>query len=341
MAVQPKVVCICNPLLDISAAVPHSLLDKYELKSGNAILAEPKHLPLYQELIDNYKVEFIAGGAGQNTARACQWLSQIPGTAHYIGCVGKDKYADEMRASVTADGVSVHYQEASGQKTGTCAVLVVDKERSLVADLAAANHCNKAHFDSADVKQIIEQASTIYVTGFFLTVCPESMVELGYHAYTHNKMFCLNISAPFLVDFFYDRMAAVLPFVDIIFGNETEAATFGKKHGWGDDLHVIAKKLSELWKINKSRQRTVIFTQGAKKIVVYHEGQINEYTPILVPKEEIVDTNGAGDSFVGGFLAALIKGKSIAESVHAGSYVASVIIRTSGTSFKGKPDLAL
>ena len=60
---------MCNPLLDISAEVPTSLLDKYDVKLNNAILAEDKHKPLYQELIDSYPVQYIAGGATQNSIR--------------------------------------------------------------------------------------------------------------------------------------------------------------------------------------------------------------------------------------------------------------------------------
>jgi len=105
-------------------------------------------------------------------------------------------------------------------------------------------------------------------------------------------------------------------------------------------LKVIAEKAGGLWKANSDRKRTVIFTQGSKNTVVYHDGQIKEFTPILVPREEIVDTNGAGDSFVGGFLARYIQGASIEECVKAGFYVASVIIRTAGTTFKGKPSFS-
>lgn len=50
-------------------------------------------------------------------------------------------------------------------------------------------------------------------------------------------------------------------------------------------------------------------------------GQVHEYPVIKVPKEEIVDTNGAGDSYVGGFLAAYAKGKSLAECVNAACMV--------------------
>jgi sugar/nucleoside kinase (ribokinase family) len=78
-----------------------------------------------------------------------------------------------------------------------------------------------------------------------------------------------------------------------------------------------------------------------------------------VPAEEIVDLNGAGDSFVGGFLAKYTQNKSLVrvsslfahphartrthhafgtqeEAVAAGHYCAGVTIRTSGTTFKGK-----
>ena len=37
-----------NPLLDISAEVPDSILEKYDVKMDNAILAEEKHVPIYK-----------------------------------------------------------------------------------------------------------------------------------------------------------------------------------------------------------------------------------------------------------------------------------------------------
>lgn len=63
---------MCNPLLDISATADPSFLDKYELKLNDAILAEEKHKPLYQELVSQYKVDYIAGGSGQNALRVAQ-----------------------------------------------------------------------------------------------------------------------------------------------------------------------------------------------------------------------------------------------------------------------------
>lgn len=67
-----------NPLLDISAVVDQAFLDKWELKMNNAILAEEKHVPMYEELVEKFDVEYVAGGATQNSIRVAQWMLQVP-----------------------------------------------------------------------------------------------------------------------------------------------------------------------------------------------------------------------------------------------------------------------
>ena len=51
-----------------------ALLQKYGLKDNDAILAEDKHMGLYDELFAKNDVKLIAGGAAQNTARGAQVL---------------------------------------------------------------------------------------------------------------------------------------------------------------------------------------------------------------------------------------------------------------------------
>ena len=49
------------------------------------------------------------------------------------------------------------------------------------------------------------------------------------------------------------------------------------------------------------------------------------------PKEhKIVDTNGAGDAFVGGFLAQLANGKSTKEALECAIWAATEIIQVHG-----------
>merc|ERR1719410_1057745 len=97
---------------------------------------------------------------------------------------------------------------------------------------------------------------------------------------------------------------SVMPYADIVFGNETEAMTFAGVHNLPTrDIREIAKRISMLPKENGSRGRLVIITQGSDPVVCVHEGKVLEFQAEKLPANRIVDTNGAGDAFVGGFLA--------------------------------------
>merc|ERR1712083_563155 len=111
-----------------------------------------------------------------------------------------------------------------------------------------------------------------------------------------------------------------------------------KTEGWETtDLQFIAIRLS-LIPSAKGRKRTVVITQGCDPTIVCVNGRVTEHPVLKLPKEKLVDTNGAGDSYVGGFLAGLSKGLPVAECCKAGAYAASVIVQQSGCTFPGAPD---
>lgn len=332
-SIHGALVGMCNPLLDISADVPMTLLEKYGVTLNNAILAEEKHVPLYKELVVDYPVQYIAGGAGQNSIRVAQWMLMTPGATAYFGAIGSDAYGETLSKCVSDDGVLACYQKNADTPTGTCAVLVNGGERSLVANLAAANTFTPAHLETAEAKEIIAKGKVFYVTGFFLTVSVDAILTIAKHAVEENKTFAINLSAPFLIQFFGAQMASIMPYTDIVFANESEAATYGEVHGYGTDLATIALKLAAQPKASGTRPRIVVFTQGAEATIVACEGKVTSYPVEPLPRELLIDTNGAGDAFVGGFLAQLVLGKHISESVRAGNYAARTIIQRSGCTF--------
>ena len=46
---------------------------------------------------------------------------------------------------------------------------------------------------------VIEKAKLIYSAGFFITVSPESIMLTAQHCAEHNKMYAMNLSAPFIM----------------------------------------------------------------------------------------------------------------------------------------------
>mmetsp|Transcript_23949 Transcript_23949/g.75313 ORF Transcript_23949/g.75313 Transcript_23949/m.75313 type:complete len:354 (-) Transcript_23949:74-1135(-) len=340
-----------NPLLDISAEVDTKMLEKYGLQLNNAILAEEKHQPLFAEMAAMPGVQYIAGGATQNSIRVAQWMLQAPGSTAYIGCTGSDDFAKKMRSACEKDGVKTAYMVDSSTPTGCCAVLVNSSERSLCTNLNAANNYKVEHLQKPEVWKLVKEASIIYSAGFFITVSPPAMRLAAKEAADHGALYCLNLAAPFLMQVppFKAVLTELLPQVDILFGNETEAQTWAETEGWETkDVPFIATRLSLIPSSKPSRKRdaaggalprkrVVVITQGADPTIVAVNGHVTQHPVLKIPKEKLVDTNGAGDAFVGGFLAALSKGLPMDACCKAGAYSASVVVQNSGCTYPDKP----
>ncbi|KAL5546153.1 hypothetical protein UlMin_005840 [Ulmus minor] len=328
-----------NPLLDISAVVDHQFLEKYDIKLNNAILAEEKHLAMYEEMTTKYNVEYIAGGATQNSIRVAQWMLQIPGATSYIGGIGKDQFGEEMKKNSKLAGVNVHYQEDESTPTGTCAVCIVSGERSLVANLSAANCYKSEHLKRPENWALVEKAKYFYIAGFFLPISPDSVQLVVDHAVANNRVFSVNLSSPVICEFYKEVLDRFLPYADFVFGNETEARTFSRVNAWEtDQVDEIALKISQWPKASGTRKRITIITQGLDPVIVAEDGKVKKFPVIKLPKEKLIDTNGAGDAFVGGFLSQLVQEKPIEDCVKAGCYASNVIIQRSGCSVPEKPD---
>ena len=74
---------------------------------------------------------------------------------------------------------------------------------------------------------------------------------------------------------------------------------------------------SQINTVSKDTTKVVISSEVARKIA----------------KDLIVDTNGAGDSFVGGFFAALSLGESVLDCVRAGIALSGHVVQRLGCTF--------
>ncbi|KAL8429210.1 hypothetical protein ACSSS7_006740 [Eimeria intestinalis] len=103
---------VCNPLLDVVAEVPASVLDEYGLPHGGAVLADEKQMTLFPRLEEAYSCEYMAGGCGQNTLRVYQALSKkaSAGATKFIGCIGKDKEGKQLKELLQKQGVRPIYK---------------------------------------------------------------------------------------------------------------------------------------------------------------------------------------------------------------------------------------
>jgi len=185
---------IGNPLLDISAHnINKDVLAKYKLKTGDAIMAAPNHLALFEELSSFPNLFFTAGGAAQNTIRAAQWMLQHPEAAGFIGCIGSDHHGQVLQQAADISGIKSYYMVKEDAKTGVCAVLINESERSLVAHLGAAEQYHSSHFQLPEIQKVVEQAKYFYSEAFFVVVSHETLMMLGKHSNDHGKHFFVEL----------------------------------------------------------------------------------------------------------------------------------------------------
>lgn len=328
-----KVLGLGNPLLDIQVTGNEELLKKYDLKANDAILAEDKHMPIYEELV-KMPVTYVAGGAAQNAIRGAQYILPANSTV-YFGCVGDDSSANQLRAANDAEGVKSEYMVDNKTSTGVCGVIITEHHRSLVTHLGAANNYTTAHMSEPSNWAFAEQAEFFYVGGYHLTVCVDAIRKLGEEAVAKNKAFVMNLSAPFLCSFFKDQMTQVQEYWDYLIGNESEALAWAEAHGLETkDIAEIAVAIQRLPKKNTKRERVVVITQGPDETILVDGSKAPVKFPVNpIPEEKFVDTNGAGDAFSGGFLAYLVLGKPLEECVKAGQWLAALSIESVGPRF--------
>ena len=327
-----------NPLLDVTVITDENFLKKYDLEANNAILAEEKHNLMYEEMLTAMNPEFVAGGATQNSIRVAQWLLQKPKATTFFGCVGNDRMGGILKKKAEEVGVNVHYQINPAKRTGLCGAVITGENRSLVTRLGSAENFTYHFLEKKEHWELVEKAQYYYIGGFVFTVSPKSIKMIAEHAGKEHKTLVMNLSAPFLCHFYADPDINILPYIDILIGNETEAATFCKLIGIDTtDIKEMAAKISQLPKENRNK-RIVIFTQGCDPTIVAEGGQITEFPVSKAPHDIIKDTNGCGDAFVGGFLSQLVQGKDIKECIRCGKYAALVIIQHFGCTFPEKPD---
>lgn len=130
-----------------------------------------------------------------------------------------------------------------------------------------------------------------------------------------------------------------LSYADYVFCNEDEQRCIKEKLA----VEEINQHLAKYKKHGHEKKpwRTIIATQGPRPTEVFrwnHVDESKEEMRVEVPpldQDKIIDTNGAGDSFVGAFFAALAMKKELKEAIELGNRLAGCCVQNSGCFFKG------
>lgn len=333
-------VAIENPLLDISLELKDdAILTKYELQHGQACLADAKHQPLFAELWAHADKLTIPGGSSLNSVRAANHMLKdaAPGKCAFFGSIGNDEIGQTLQKELERNGIHGLFSIDQETPTGSCAVLIHEKERTLCANLAACLKYKAEHL--AANLAVLEKSAFLYTSAFFITSNFDALKAYAEFASANDKPLGYNLSACFLIQFNTEQVNTILSHADYVFCNEDEAKCFADTNKLEySSLKDVAVQISKWKKVNTKRPRVAIITQGKDPILIAisKEGDdtVQREFPIpAIEKDLIVDTNGAGDSFVGGFLSQIVQGKDLDTAIQAGIWLSGQVIQQNGCTF--------
>lgn len=271
------------------------------------VLRVPR-MPLPGETLTGGAFNTIPGGKGANQAVACARLSHGTPVA-MIGCLGDDAFGMTLRAALVADGIDVsHVTAMPGVASGIASILVdASGQNSIVIAGGANDALSPAHIDAA--MPLLQQASIVVLQ----LESPLATVE---HAITVarglGKTVVLN-PAPAA-----SLPAALLAQVDYLVPNEIEAAMLLGEEAEAEGHAAALQALG---------CRNVLVTLGARGVHAALATGTHDFPAQAV---KALDTTAAGDTFIGGFVAALASGADAATAISLGQRAAAIGVTRHG-----------
>ena len=335
-----SLIAIGDPIVDITSEIDTEIIKKYNMKWGDTVfLDENNDHGVYEELERMPEVRYIPGGAVENSIRVLAWcLNMDPNNKNkfkitMMGCAGDDIYKQKVLNALNELNVNVLFEILPGEKTSRCGVGIYRKERFLITQLRASKKLSEEYIQQ-NMGEILSNESII-IEGYMLPNKLEICKKLTECFNREKKLVILTLSAMFIVQYHYDKLMEIANKCDMIVANIKEAELLsGVKGGNPKEVFdAIFKKLSP-------RDRLLVITAGSQGVYCakynYKRNQLDfifQYFANKINNDEIVDLNGAGDSFLGGFLSEYLKGSSLYDCCRIGTEAASVILRNVGCTF--------
>jgi ribokinase len=235
------------------------------------------------------------GGKGANQALAAR---RAGAKVAMVGAIGKDSFAGSALALLQEDGVDLSATREVGAPTGAAFIAVDAHGENAIVVASGANRL-------AVAKQLETLTLGAADTLVLQRETPPAEVEAAaLYAKTKGARVVLNLAPA------GPPGERLLKALDVLIVNEHEALTLGE---------ALTLSVREPEDVAAAIDRTLgvacIVTLGPAGAAGYHKGA---RFAAPAPKVEVVDTTGAGDTFVGAFAAALDGGLSFEAALKRG-----------------------
>jgi sugar/nucleoside kinase (ribokinase family) len=281
-----RVISTGNALVDVVAAVPR-LPDR-----GGDVLASGGRIEV--------------GGGG---FRALAAARAAGAEAVFAGRIGTGPFGDLVRSALAARGVAAPLPAVPGADSGfVLTAIEPDGERTFMTVPGAESAAPALEAFAA------EGGDMVHVHGYGLVAAAHGAALASFALGLPEATVVLLDPGPFGADADPEVLARLLPRVDWWSGNTAEARA---ATGLGDTT-AAARLLAATVRAG------AVVRRGAEGCLVAERG--GEVTHLPAPRVVAIDSNGAGDTHVGTFLAGLLAGLAPGHAARAANEAAAAFV---------------
>ncbi|AQM59278.1 sugar kinase [Clostridium baratii] len=261
------------------------------------------------------------GGAELNVAIGCSRLGLKSG---WISKLGKDDFGKFIKKAVMGEGVDVSKVDLVEDYVTSVYFREILSDGTSRSFYYRENSPTEKLEINKDYEEYFKNAKILHITGVLPSI-NDNNKKVILDAISLAKKYNLTIS--------FD------PNIRLKMWTKEEATEFINKILNKVDILLIGDEEVELLNGHSDLERAIdgFHNLGVKNVIIKRgkDGAIGSsgdkvcYSPSIKPRA-VVDTVGAGDGFVSGFLAAYLKGKSLEETLEFANAVGSLVVGVEG-----------
>ncbi len=268
------------------------------------LVARCDRLPRTGETVFGTDFFTAAGGKGANQAVAAARLGAPVAMA---GCVGDDQFGRDLVAGLRRDGVRTDAVQAVARPTGTALITIDAVGANTIVVIPGAN----AACDTALVERALADADRPGMLLLQHEIPEQSNAHAIRTAHAAGWFIMLN-PAPAR-----PPMPALMPLIDIVVPNETEAAAITGSSNPREAARLLLAQ----------GVHAALITLGSEGALYRDAGTALHCPAVAV---QAIDTTAAGDAYIGALAASLSENRGIADSLGFAAAAAALSVTRLG-----------
>lgn len=237
---------------------------------------------------------------GGNPVNVAVYIRRLGEGSSYVGAAGNDEYGRLLVDSLEKKGVDISHVRICPGQTAITHVALVDGDRVFGA------------YDEGVLADFHPSETEIEF------LCSHDLVVTALWGHSEHALEAIRAQG---VPTAFD--AATRPFSSPAQTAAPHTSVFFFSDD-GGDISTLKEQLKKLYDLGP---QVVVATRGSEGSIAYDGTEFYEYGIVPCP---VVDTMGAGDSYIAGFLVSWLNGRPVPECMEAGAMNASVTIGYQG-----------